>query len=674
MTTDQLECFDPFDPLENKPHADPEIQLQATKNSIKGILSSYVGWYDPFCETIQNSMDAVEQRIKNEDNENYIPKIWITIDLAQNLLMVTDNGCGLDSSQFKSFLTPFFSYKSDSNRGHKGVGATYLAYGFNDIQLCTKTERFAAVGRMLNAKNWLDDKNPQSRPTVVQDKEPPRDPNFREEVDNGASICIQFDKKTFPKDLSWVGMDKAEAWMQVLRIKTPLGAIEPTPNLLVSLWVIAKDGSRTHIEEIEPTYLWVNETSSKSIKYLEIQDKKDKLHEKGRNNEDLPRSFMNKQIIYGSWNYQDLLDLDQSKKIRNFLNDEDKTLVKEYQIYIYGAYVWSVNHWSTFHKKLEYRQQKARILYGGIQLAANNMPQGERISIPLNNNISRQNNSHFLIHFSNYTPDLGRKNYRKEIVELSQKIASRLVEFLFKYHKCLRPATGARLRDELSRQQRIDEWKKEMEEYEKNNPLSLSHPEFFLPMKRIPITSNPSREQDVVALFNQLVAGGVIRGIQVMATSEWQDYDGLYRIVIEDNECHMYDPEKNPLGIVEEEIEVYLEKSQLPFISAPKVLEYKYSLDGLIENIETGIKNVKDINLVVVWEAGEEWKKNYKISTTLHEDYADYRKYHGVTHILYDMNTQSQIMEMIVLEDLIGYLNDPLKTQEIQINKYEEEV
>lgn len=142
------QIFESFDPLEAKTNADTEVKLKALKNEIKGILTSYVGWYDPFSETIQNALDAVEKRANNNELL-YIPKIWITINLKDNILMVTDNGIGLNEAQFKSFLTPFFSFKSHKNRGHKGVGATYLAYGFNYIQLCTKTSIFTAVGKCL---------------------------------------------------------------------------------------------------------------------------------------------------------------------------------------------------------------------------------------------------------------------------------------------------------------------------------------------------------------------------------------------------------------------------------------------------------------------------------------------------------------------------------------------
>lgn len=68
------------------------------------------------------------------------------------------------------------------------------------------------------------------------------------------------------------------------------------------------------------------------------------------------------------------------------------------------------------------------------------------------------------------------------------------------------------------------------------------------------------------------------------------------------------------------------------FLSDPQVLEYKYSLNGLIEDIESGVKNTNDINLVVAWEAGERYKDNYIIESLLISGNEGLRRYHGVTH------------------------------------------
>jgi hypothetical protein len=307
-------------------------------------------------------------------------------------------------------------------------------------------------------------------------------------------------------------------------------------------------------------------------------------------------------------------------------------------------------------------------LYGGIQIAANNMPQGETIQIPLNRNIGRQNQIHCVIHFSNCSPDLGRKGFQSEIVDFAKDLAKKLSDGpLMKIKYTLRVNTGSA--PNLRREQEVENWKREMVQYESDNPLELISEHFFLPANKISITSKPTREQDVIALFNQLLAGGVIRGVRIMSTNERLTYDGLYRIIMEPpQEHHLYDEAINPLGIERSVLNGF----QLPFVSDPKVLEYKFSLDGLIEDIDSGVKNSNDISLVVVWETGEEYKENYKITSFLDPDNLTLREYHGVTHSITNINTEQREMELIVLSELIEFLNDQTSTIETQREKYED--
>lgn len=116
--------FSPFDPLEFKSTKVSDAAFGALRREISNILSSYVGWYDPFCELIQNALDAVEARANAEaaagTGEGYTPRINIKIDLDENSLTVSDNGIGLDKEKFEQFLAPNFSFKSGKTRGHKG--------------------------------------------------------------------------------------------------------------------------------------------------------------------------------------------------------------------------------------------------------------------------------------------------------------------------------------------------------------------------------------------------------------------------------------------------------------------------------------------------------------------------------------------------------------------------
>ena len=76
----------------------------------------------------------------------------------------------------------------------------------------------------------------------------------------------------------------------------------------------------------------------------------------------------------------------------------------------------------------------------------------------------------------------------------------------------------------------LHDYIREIENHEQENPLLIKNQVFFLPTKKISMTSTPISEQDVVVLFNQLLAGGVIRSIELMAASTFVKYDGVFRI------------------------------------------------------------------------------------------------------------------------------------------------
>lgn len=265
-----------FDPLQAKYSGTEEVVFISLKREIQNILSSYVGWFDPFCELIQNALDSIEERMRFKE-KGYVPSVTILIDLKNNRITVTDNGVGFEEQQYVKFLAPNFSFKNGHTRGHKGVGSTYLAYGFNYIQISTKSPEFVARGKMLNARKWLANDNPASNPLVVPDAEDTVDSSFND-IDRGVSICIKYDDTTTPKDLSWIKISTAENWLKVLRIKTGLGAIISNLDINVKVKVIAKNGQTSTAEHKGIEYLWINEILDKTQTYTAIRMKSDELY------------------------------------------------------------------------------------------------------------------------------------------------------------------------------------------------------------------------------------------------------------------------------------------------------------------------------------------------------------------------------------------------------------
>jgi len=344
------------------------------------------------------------------------------------------------------------------------------------------------------------------------------------------------------------------------------------------------------------------------------------------------------------------------------LSDGDKQLIKKYKPYVYSFQCYSTDVWDKFNDDIAKLRRGGRILRGGLQLATNSMPQGGLSIIPLTKNIGLQNVTHSMIHFNSADPDLGRKGFQPELLDLSQRISAATVKAFRNWKNLLKPTTGAP--PDIETEKDIHDWIREQEEHEKSKPLLIKREDVFLPVKEPSLTSEPRNEQDVISLFNQLLAGGVIRGIKIMSTSQHKKYDGIFKLCLKKPfENHVFDKEKNPLGI--EKIKV---KKEL--FSPPKILEYKYSFDALLEEIENEDKNQGGIDLVIVWEMGNEWEKRYGIIPLLHFDNIQHRTFHGGTHIVTDSFTGDFAFHLIILKELIDYINDPEKVQEYQQKKY----
>jgi len=269
-------------------------------------------------------------------------------------------------------------------------------------------------------------------------------------------------------------------------------------------------------------------------------------------------------------------------------------------IYVFFAY--STQIWDDFNDRKVHLRKKGRILKGGLQLATQNMPQGDLIIIPLTQSTGYQNTTHVIVHFRDAEPDLGRKGFQPELVELASSLAVASVNTFKRWHEHLRKDTG---QPQLFADSEKHQWITEQEQHELTHPLKISGTGLFAPEEIIPITSIPLLEQDVVALFNQMLAAGVIRGFRVLATSGHQRYDGIVKIHVEHDPKFIYHPQKNPLGVPAENIE--------KVTTSPLILEYKYLLDTIIEDFGRETKFENNVDLVIAWMIGEKWKERYQV-------------------------------------------------------------
>ncbi len=120
---------DLWDPLEAAKEHSADLVLASRKREMQNILKSYVGFYDPFCELLQNAMDAVDARERELAEDGYRKSLSIVIDLQQNLVRVSDNGIGFTMG----------STTSNSGRSPR-IGRSWLKSKMVGVGLTTTRE------------------------------------------------------------------------------------------------------------------------------------------------------------------------------------------------------------------------------------------------------------------------------------------------------------------------------------------------------------------------------------------------------------------------------------------------------------------------------------------------------------------------------------------------------
>ena len=647
-----------------------QLAINSAKQQIKNILKSYVGSYDPFCELIQNAMDAVDRQHDESSDGNYRKHTKIAINLKENSIYVADNGIGFDETQFKAFLSPNVTYKQNGkSRGNKGVGTTYVAYGFHKMKVYTKTPSFTQYAEINGARSWIDDKTDKIDMPFVEPIEGD-DPIFPYEKGTSFKLFLTDTDGRKIKDLSWIGITTAESWKYVLLTNTPLGHLTldgSASGVFFDLLVTDLNGKETELTNQIAEYFYPHlfiKNSSIDISSVVAWQKAE--IDKGRDGSKTPQRFNKKLGIYRFLDIDSILEHANRSKT---LSQDEYALMQEYAVSAYGFFCNAVERWTDFNEKsIGVRKGHGCVSYG-LQLSTDNMIQGSSMQIPLTANIGYQKQALVIIHFNGAEPDLGRKGFQPELRVLAEKIATMIVSLVLSPWRKLLAADGSYIRRD-NEYKELHEQIRLIETHEANNPLLIENEAFFLPTKQISISSIPLGEQDVIVLFSQLLAGGVIRSFELMSASSYQKYDGVFKIRhLEPLENHYYDKSTNPLGISRD----LAIKSGIQ--TAPRFLEYKHNFDSLIQDFDNDDKNPKDLGLVVVWTMGKErWRERFQAISYLLPDYMDRRPYHGLTHEMFDTSSSNQgAFYCVVLEELILYVNDPQKYIEEYSKLYSED-
>lgn len=633
--------LDGFDPLSEGAGVGSEERTlfeEATKRIVSNILKSYTGYFDVFSEIFQNSLDAIDARIKRGDQ--FQPRLVVYIDIAEGRVRVVDNGVGMDERELRYCFRPSVSFKLRKEaRGHKGVGATFLAYGFTNIQVFTLKNEIELAVQLPGGRDWVEDPSDSHRRPKLQSiayKVP-------ELTGEQAGTCVEILLGGKP-DLTWWGATSAEQWTQILRMRTPLGGVylagKTPPRAQVQLRVRNSAGTVTELQSDRIEYFWPHEMEAVLPRVCTVSDAQKSLHEVDGDVARLPGTLRNLSAVWEVWSSQQLLDEDSSFWSKTF-NEDEQRLLRLHDVSVYGCFLSSAKSWTQYQEEVLKVRKSPLLIKGGLQIASDYMIQGDLNVIPLTSTIGYQANTHVVVHFRDGNPDMGRKVFQPEIKSLSERVARQVVNIFKRYLHLMREDTGAA---PLNESTELWEWQVDQEDYRKANPF-----EFVYGSNALAYLSVPQSEQDVIAIFHELVGLGVLRGLKFLATSGSMRYDCCFKTHYLRKDDVGFRRNERPLGVSDRNI---TERE-----SRPMVLEFKYDLDGLIADFEKELKYPSDINLVVCWEIGEQYRERYRIVSLLIRDEGASRFVYGATHAAYQ--DRERRFEIICLKDLISFLRDP---------------
>ena len=643
-----VNSFSDIDPLDTSNLDQGDVD-DLYKSQVRGIVKSYIDQFDVFSEIIQNSLDAVELKVKEQSN--FEPKLWITIDLKDQMLTVVDNGTGLKEEEFTKFLTPSITMnkKRGVSRGNKGVGATYLAYGFSFLKAQTKNDNSKIAFEFKGARSWVESTTSAVARPKTQEVTYKVDELNSEK--SGTSITIGFNNhdKEVPRDLSWIGLKDPESWYQALRLKTPLGYVnidrqkQDLPE--VEIKIISKQGVEKTKTFSDPEYFYLYESPNlKTADLIDIDN--ERKRQKGTFTiKNVKAKYRDLECVYRLWDSKEILK--KQGDFKDIANDEEnRKLIKEHEICVFFTFFWSTEAWTTINETNIGLRKNYRIVKGGLQLATDWMPTGRQSPIPITRNLHYQEQAHVLVHFRDGQPDLGRKTFSDELEKLSQEIAKRCIYFYVgeKYKEHMRPASGAR-KSAIQGVNLFSSQQKALQNFS-DNPLNLP--------KQFAMIAEPSDEQDVVALFHEMLRKDYIEGYLILTTSQIDIYDCLFRTDFKTS--HVFDKNKNPLGVASGQTNF-----PNPHATPPRVMEFKYSLNGIIEDIRNREKDPQEIDLVVCWELGDKIFEDYIVNSLYLEEEGSLRNFYMSTHNVISKDSQIIDFEIICLKDLVLYFRKKRK-------------
>jgi hypothetical protein len=473
---------------------------------------------------------------------------------------------------------------------------------------------------------WAKEKKTDAALLAEDDTESPL-----EKFTRGTFVKIQFSPETRPRSLSKLATDP-RVWATVLRTRTAIGQIllgrSPIVSFKAKLNVI--HGGVTHTDNIEPAFLFPSDIERKPpFRFLDLVQ----YHKDNAETTKPPADKLRQDGLYLIWPPERIAQELTGEQQKGF-----EEQLKEYSPFVYAFVPYQGSVWGELNQIATGSKTRSH-LQQGLIIAVNRQRLADITDIQATRYEAFSRNVLVIVHFDGAKSDQGRKTVVVEALDLANKIADRIVQYLGKQRLLLRPPGEGPNPGQREIERNHADWLFNVKTHANNSPLHLPSVSFI---------STPLTEQDVVGLFHQLSSIGVFAGLRIYATSQTGTYDCLVEFdCAQDAEGLSYSETESPFGL-----SPYTVGIRNRFTTRPLTLEFKNNLDGLIADLgdENSKKSFGHIDICVCWTMIGDKFPGYEVES-ISEANLDERAYPGITHLL-RRDGDTHIVSLILLGEV----------------------
>lgn len=608
-----------------------KINKEQLVSNIERIVSSYRHPWDIYTELLQNSVDAVieEYGYANIDSGN----IKLEVFPDEYKIVLTDNGCGIESKDISRILFVGESLKRKKKTGKygfMGFGLTFVA--FQTKKLIIESTHNKKLGKRTYTDLYKFIYESGDLPESEEEKNK-SDLSKKTSSDNGTKITLLFPNniKNLSRandfDLAFKYAKNHEVFSSLLRTKTAIGFIDSifNPKAKVFNFELYIDNVRC---EVKPEHLTYQEILQKIYptekRFYNINTE---YPNQIKSAEKLPKETKAKYthafLLHGAYENIQIGEREPIKA-RFIIYALSKKHIGKYNNFLYKNDDTSIYQNSSLFK-----------IDNGVWLAINGIPTGIRLD-----SYDHPNFLPFTV-IADIQDDYISKELdagRKGISELrKQQIVQKAKEFLdkenfLKYrtnvlNENISPGKGRGLTT-LSGTNPVSDMIKKAKEKD----IETKYKNKYFP---------PLSEQDVIALFIELIVLDEIKGYYLKMLSSNATYDGLFDYNIERSPDVIL-TDDNYLGISED---IFISEGISEINKEDIIIEFKYKLSSIFSDLDQKRKKISDIDILVCWDTNNDSKLEEYGYYITQKDHID-TIFYGVTHDVVGSEGTLKVIEL----------------------------